>query len=157
LIKRILLILAGAAVFVFVAIQLIPVPLRGNNPPVAQEPEWDSLETRDLAVRACYDCHSNETVWPAYAYVAPASWLLARDVQEGREVLNFSEWGSRRYETHEIVEVMQRGSMPPRYYLPLHPTANLTEDETRQLLRGVEATFGVSAEREGAENEENER
>ena len=88
--QRTLLINAGIALLVAAAIQLFPA--LPDNPPVVREPVWDSPETRALAVQACYDCHSNETQWPWYARIAPISWVLAYDVIEGREALNFSEW-----------------------------------------------------------------
>ena len=77
-----------------VAIQAVPYGRAHDNPPVRSEPQWDSPVTRDLVVRACFDCHSNETIWPWYANIAPISWLTTRDVDEGRDELNFSEWGS---------------------------------------------------------------
>lgn len=77
----------------FVLMQLVSYGRNHTNPPVVSEPTWDSPETRALAVRACYDCHSNETVWPWYTNVAPVSWLIQREVAEGREELNFSTWG----------------------------------------------------------------
>ena len=76
----------------FVLIQLLPIGKDYTNPPVVQEPAWDSPQTRELAMAACGDCHSNETTWPAYSKIAPISWLVARDVEEGRSKLNFSEW-----------------------------------------------------------------
>src|SRR6478736_5462202 len=75
-----------------VAIQLVPYGPSRVNPAVAGEPAWDSPATRALAKQACFDCHSNETEWPAYSSVAPVSWLVQHDVDEGRAVLNFSEW-----------------------------------------------------------------
>ncbi|MCB0186228.1 MAG: heme-binding domain-containing protein, partial [Caldilineaceae bacterium] len=63
-----------------VGIQLLPAGVRRDNPPVVQEPPWDSPETRALAVRACFDCHSNETTWPWYSYIAPMSWMILQDV-----------------------------------------------------------------------------
>src|SRR5215216_1353338 len=85
----------GAAMIVgvlFVVLQLVPYGRRHDNPPTTREPAWDDPTTRALAVRACFDCHSNETRWPWYSYVAPVSWLTQRDVDEGRRELNFSEW-----------------------------------------------------------------
>src|SRR5512143_3173323 len=79
-------------VLAFVAIQFVPYERHPINPPVGAEPTWDSQDTRALARQACFDCHSNETEWPAYSRVAPVSWLIHRDVSEGRAVLNFSEW-----------------------------------------------------------------
>lgn len=66
------------------AIQLVPYGRDHSNPPGRTEPSWDSPATRELARRACFDCHSNETEWPAYASIAPASWLAQYDVDEGR-------------------------------------------------------------------------
>ncbi|NVB82954.1 MAG: cytochrome C, partial [Kofleriaceae bacterium] len=68
----------------FGVMQLVPYGRARSNPPVASEPAWDSPRTRELAVRACFDCHSNETKWPWYARVAPMSWVLERDVEIGR-------------------------------------------------------------------------
>jgi hypothetical protein len=81
-------------VVLFGLIQLVPYGRDHTNPPVVAEPAWDSPQTRALAVRACFDCHSNETVWPWYSNVAPASWLVQRDVDDGRRRLNWSEWSS---------------------------------------------------------------
>ena len=90
--KRIIIWVVIAIVLLGLLIQLIPLPGRGNNPPVVAEPKWDSPQTAALVKRACYDCHSNQTVWPWYARIAPASWLIQRDVATGHTGLNFSEW-----------------------------------------------------------------
>jgi len=126
-----------------VIIQIVPIGRDHNNPSVVSEPAWDSPQTRALAARACFDCHSNETVWPWYSNIAPFSWLVQRDVEEGRRVMNFSEWNTGRSQrTEEIFEVIQEGYMPPSSYLPLHPQARLTQSETTELIRGLQATFG---------------
>lgn len=127
-----------------VVIQLLPIGRPTPNPATWAEPAWNSPETRALARRACFDCHSNETVWPAYSYVAPVSWLVARNVQRGRHKLNFSEFGTTsnsEQETDDIPKVFRRGSMPPREYLLLHPEARLTAEEMRQLQAGLEASL----------------
>ncbi len=72
----------------------VPVWFFQTNPPVVSEPAWDSPQTRALAQRACFDCHSNETAWPIYSRIAPISYVVTNHVIEGREHLNFSEWGS---------------------------------------------------------------
>lgn len=105
------------------------------------EPAWDSPQTRQLAVRACFDCHSNETTWPWYSNVAPISWLTQRDVDEGRAELNFSEW-NRPQKTDDIVKSVQEGEMPPAIYYPTHPDANLPAGERQALIQGLTATFG---------------
>ena len=124
----------------FVLIQFIPV--NRSNPPVLREVEWDSAETRALAVRACYDCHSNETVWPTYSYVAPASFLIAKHVKDGRNALNFSEWDREQF-ANVTVGVIEVGFMPLPNYLPLHPEANLTEAEKAQLIEGIKKTYAA--------------
>ncbi len=129
---------AGALVL---AIQLVPYGRRHDNPPVRGEPGWDSPRTRELARRACYDCHSNEVRWPWYSHVAPASWLLQRDVDEARKELNFSEWDRPQEEAHEAAEQVERGEMPPWFYLPLHAEARLSPAEKAELVRGLKATM----------------
>lgn len=130
----------AVAIIGLILIQFIPV--NTTNPPVVSEPKWDSPQTRALAQRACFDCHSNETEWPSYAKIAPISWVIANHVAEGREKLNFSDWRSVRAEkTNEAIEVILEGSMPPLYYTPIHPTARLTPAEKQALVDGLRATF----------------
>jgi len=157
--KRIALPAFAILVIGFVAIQLVPYGRAHTNPPVTGEPAWDSQVTRDLAVRACFDCHSNETTWPWYANVAPVSWLLQRHVDEGREKLNFSEWGSGEQETEDMVELVREGEMPPWDFLLMHPEAKLSDAEQQALIDGLTKTFGAGEggggeEREGGESGE---
>lgn len=140
----IILVIIGAGVLLFGLIQLIPYGHNHTNPPVVQEPNWDSPATRDLAKRACFDCHSNETVWPWYSNIAPVSWLIQRDTDEGRRHLNFSEWqvgGSRIREANEIYGVILEGEMPPLQYLPMHPEARLSSAEKQALVDGLRKTL----------------
>ncbi len=137
----------------FLVIQFLPIRLR-TNPPVVQEPAWDNPETRALMERACYDCHSNETKWPAYAYVAPVSWLIVGEVNHGRHELNFSRWGTGENEIDEAVELIFENEMPPRQYLLLHPEAQLNEAEVEQLVAGIRATFGPGEGGEYGEGDE---
>jgi len=93
---------------------------------------------------ACYDCHSHETRWPVYARLAPASWLVVGDVNEGREHLNLSDWpaadGARAAKKLDrINEVLDYREMPPKKYTLLHPEARLTEAQRQQLLAWTEA------------------
>jgi len=140
--KKTILWIIAALVVVGLLIQLIPLPGRGTNPPVTSEPPWDSPATRALAKRACFDCHSNETVWPWYSYVAPVSWLVYNDTMEGRSRMNFSEW-NRGYQPDagEITRVLQEGRMPPAVYLPMHPSAQLTAAEKQLLITGLTNTL----------------
>ena len=134
-------IIVAVALVLFALIQLIPYGRNHANPPVVQEPQWDSPQTRTLAVRACYDCHSNEVVWPWYSNVAPISWLVQRDVDKGRVVLNFSEWSGattpRGMTAFGVAGMVLNGRMPPSIYLPLHPSAKLTAAEKQQLAQGL--------------------
>lgn len=136
-----------ALVVVLVAIQLVPYGRHHTNPPGRVEPPWDRPATRALAVRACYDCHSNETIWPWYSHVAPMSWLAQRDVEEGRRKLNFSEWDRPQKEARESAETVRKGEMPPWFYVALHPDARLTAEDTRALIGGLEATLGKKGRR----------
>lgn len=140
----------------FIVIQFLPIRPR-TNPPVRQEPAWDSPETQVLMERACYDCHSNETKWPAYAYIAPVSWLIVGEVNHGRHELNFSQWSSgENEEGAEAVEAILENEMPPRQYLLLHPEAQLNEAEVQQLVAGLRATFGSGESGEYGENKAGE-
>jgi hypothetical protein len=127
----------------FAVMQLVPYGRAHSNPPVIAEPAWNHPRTRELAKRACFDCHSNETKWPWYAKVAPFSWVMARDVEAGRSVMNFSEW-TRPYDLASAAgpEVIRR-EMPPRSYRLLHEHAHLSDTEKLELARGLHATFGV--------------
>lgn len=137
MIKKIVGIAVLVFVGVFVVIQLIPYGHQHSNPPVQEEPAWPDTQTRDLAARACFDCHSNETAWPWYSNIAPISWLIENDVQEGRGRLNFSEWNRPQHERGEIAEVIYEGEMPPSYFLILHPEAKLSTEEMRTLSQGL--------------------
>jgi hypothetical protein len=133
-----------------IAIQLIPFGRNHANPPVVREPAWNSLATRDLAKKACFDCHSNETTWPWYSKIAPFSWLVYWDVVEGRKELNFSDWrdGSRKSEqAAEIVKEVLEGEMPPLQYYIAHPEAKLDDRSKKLLIDGLAATAAVSARR----------
>ncbi|GAB4569581.1 MAG: heme-binding domain-containing protein [Anaerolineae bacterium] len=135
MVKRSVGTVMGALVVLFLLIQLVPYGRQHTNPPVVSEPTWSSPEAEALARRACYDCHSNETVWPWYSNIAPFSWLVQHDVEEGRSRLNFSEWGIGRQEVREGAEVILEGEMPPAIYLPTHPQARLTDQEKELLAQ----------------------
>jgi hypothetical protein len=142
---KIISILLGVAIAGFLLIQLIPYGRNHVNPPVTGEPAWDTPRTKELAKRACFDCHSNETVYPWYSNVAPVSWLVMHDIEEGRGNLNFSEWetGSKRalHAADEVGEVISSGQMPMPIYLIQHPEARLTEAEKQELIKGFEASL----------------
>ena len=129
---------------VFLALQLVPYGRDHVNPPRVNEPAWDSPATRALAKQACFDCHSNETEWPAYARIAPASWLVQHDVEEGRAVLNFSEWQRPQEKSADAVEELLEGEMPPLPYRLMHAHARLSDADRDRLARGLAKTLGIS-------------
>ena len=132
MLKKILIGVAG----VLIAVQFIPVDR--SNPPAEGE-IMESTELKTILKRSCYDCHSNETVWPWYSYVAPVSWLVADDVHEGRKHLNFSNWQNIEVRKvskakQEIWEMVSEGEMPLGKYVFLHPEAKLSEKD-KQIIK----------------------
>ena len=122
---------------VFVAIQFVPIRVTSNPPVTGDVPAPPAAKA--ILRRACYDCHSNETRWPWYSRIAPVSWLMVRDVREGRNELNFSNWD--QYSTRQRVkklkeswEAVAEREMPPWFYLPVHRDAQLTTED-RSVLR----------------------
>ena len=143
---RLLTVIFAATLGTIVTIQAIPYGRAHSNPPITGEPEWATPRTRELMVRACFGCHSNEVEYPAYASVAPISWVVEAHVAEGREKVNYSEFDSRQRGADETIEVIQEGSMPPGYYTQFgrHPEAKLTTAEVAELIAGLKATPGLS-------------
>ncbi len=136
----------GVAVVALTAIvQLVPYGRAHTNPRSVAEPQWDSPQTRVLAQRACFDCHSNETRWPAYSRLAPASWLIQHDVSEGRAELNFSEWERPQEEATNAAGAVREREMPPLAYRLMHSGARLTEQERDALARGLMKTLSASS------------
>jgi hypothetical protein len=140
--RKVLLRAGLGLLLVAVLLQLLPFGRLGANPPVTQEAPWPNGRARELAVAACYDCHSNRTRRPLYSRVAPFSWLVARDVEQGREKLNFSTWEGSGGDARDAAETIVDGSMPPRRYLLLHSVAGLTEAERRLLVEALEGMGG---------------
>jgi hypothetical protein len=127
---------------VFVGIQFVPYGHNHVNPPVTQGPKWDSPQTETLMRGACMDCHSNETVWPWYSNIAPVSWMVQHDVEEGRAFVNVSELDQGTVEVDDMVRQIQNGKMPPKQYLPTHPESWLTAAQKQELISGLQKTFG---------------
>ncbi len=115
------------------------VPYERTNPPV-ESPTVGRQPVMDFLRRACFDCHSNETVWPWYAQVAPISWLVIRDVNQAREKLNFSQWNRLGLHEQERVKAeiwkqVKNGDMPPPFFMLGHPDALVTTDDHPLLRR----------------------
>ena len=125
----------GAVIFVLVFVGMQLVPTASKSRVTASGPEM--AETIDSQVgsildRSCQDCHSDRTRWPWYGHVAPISWMLARDVRQAREKLDFSQWTERpgsAKERMEICDVLSEGNMPPRAYMILHRNAGVSEHD----------------------------
>ena len=148
--RRALLWGALTLLVLFVLVQAVPYGRNHSNPPVTMEPKWDSPQTRAIAARACFDCHSNLTKWRWYSNVAPASWLVQRDVDSGRNSFNFSEWNRPQdVGAGDLVEAIQGGSMPPWFYTLLHSNASLSAAEKDALIRGLQATLAASPPKGG--------
>jgi hypothetical protein len=138
----------GALVAVFAGLQFTN-PAR-TNPPAP--PGGDIAATNPpppqiaaLLRAACYDCHSDETIWPWYSRIAPVSWLIASDVNDGRERLNFSEWphalperATKRLE--RVSEELDYKNMPPRKFTLMHPAARLAEAQRQELIKWADDT-----------------
>jgi hypothetical protein len=112
--------IAVAIVVLFIALQLVPVD---RHKPVVDPAQTIYAITpvppgvRSVFDGSCNDCHSNETRWPWYAHVSPASWIVAHDVHKGRREMNFSECGTyspkkREDRLEEICEQVVNGDMP---------------------------------------------
>ena len=127
----------------FGMIQLINYGRDHTNPPVHQNIVWSDPQTEQLAKVACYDCHSNETVWPWYSNVAPVSWMVAVDVYEGRRRLNFDELTKEKAArmAEEMVETIGENEMPPFQYQILHSESRFSTQERKQLSDGLWTTF----------------
>jgi hypothetical protein len=143
--------LAAVGLVLLVA-QLVPVDR--VNPPVQGEVAAPAA-VRAILRRACYDCHSNEVRWPWYGRVAPFSWLLERDVREGRKEVNFSVFEQypekrQRRKWTEIPEQIQKNEMPPWFYVAVHPDARLSESDSTELVRWAREAGAALGPREGA-------
>lgn len=132
---------------IFLFFQLFPVSR--ENPPVTAEisaPE----EVKNILKRSCYDCHSNETIWPLYSYVFPVSYLVTNHVTEGRDELNFSEFGNlaerkQRKKIYEVWEQVDESEMPPKDYQLLHPSSRLSEKD-KEVLKNWASAFSEDSE-----------
>ena len=143
-----------------VGIQFVPVKEIGNNPPhrfnLDAPPEVDAVLRR-----ACYDCHSNETRWPIYSRIAPGSWLMARDIHNGRNHLNFSEWADvdedeRQDDLENCWEQVESGEMPKWFYIfPFHPDAKLSAGD-KALLKSYFLKNKKSGDKDKKEDKKSE-
>lgn len=146
----------AAITVVMAGIQFIAV--RRTNPTTTMEVDANDA-TRQILKRSCYNCHSNETVWPWYSHIAPISWLVVDDVTEAREHLNFSEWDKynpkqQSHKIEEMIEEIKEGEMPLTLYLIMHPGAKMADEDVMVLTKWAESkgVFNVEGEEEQSEN-----
>lgn len=140
-IKPLLLRLIGVGIVVFVLIQFIPFGHNHTNPPTVSEPQWSSPEARAMVKQTCFQCHSNETTWPWYSNIAPASWLVQSDVDRARREFNFSDWNNNPGEVDEMVETIQSGEMPPIQFTMFHPEARLNDQQKLDLINALKSSI----------------
>ncbi len=134
--------MAAFGLVIILALAQLVQPER-TNPPSDPAAAFEAIvkppqQAATVIARSCHNCHSNQTVWPWYSSVAPVSWLVARDVHQGRAQLNFSQWNiygpeMSRIRIKSICDEVKEGNMPPKYYTPLHRNARLTADDVGAL------------------------
>ena len=133
--QRLLLVILGVTGLILLGIQFVPVDRRPPlNDGIVSAPD----PVLEVFRRSCFDCHSNQSVWPWYGFIAPVSWLVEDHILEARSNLNFTRWDI--YDEDEQAELVEDiwdeidlGRMPPDYYLILHPSANLGEHD-REII-----------------------
>ena len=162
--KTILKWLGISLAIALVVIQFIR-PAR-TNPPVDETSTLSARlqmtpEVEAILNRSCVDCHSHKTAWPWYSNVAPVSWLLTHDVNEGRRHWNVSNWPSdpkrSAHRLEEMCEQVEKGEMPMAIYVTMHPTAKLSDADKKTLCdwaNGERQRLGVAG---GGESREGER
>ena len=139
--KKIVLYVVVGGIVLLGLMQLLPIGRDHTNPAVVSEPQWSSPEARALAKEHCFQCHSNETEWPWYSNIAPASWLIQFAVNEVRDKLNFSNWDTNSEELDELTEVIQEGEMPPIQYWLFHPNSHLNDQQKQELIDALNSSI----------------
>ncbi|MGV4415140.1 heme-binding domain-containing protein [Chryseobacterium sp. T1] len=128
---------------VLLAVLIQFIPIDRTLKPIDKTKNFINLENTPpnivaLLKASCYDCHSNETIYPDYAYIAPISWMVNDHIKEGRKYLNFSEWGNYNQFQKEgmlekSVQAIANFKMPLPSYIQKHHDANLTKEQRGQL------------------------
>ena len=142
---------AATLLAAFVAIQFVPAHrtnrLGSGDPPAPRDVQWTLR-------RACYDCHSTETRWPIWAYVAPISWQVIEDVERARKMVNFSDWASYSPQVQSALKATIAYStsthrMPTWYYLTLHPDAKLSATDLAALTAWARSSSAAADTTQG--------
>ena len=137
MLRRLLQIVFVLLAIAFIGLQFIR-PERTNPAVVAANVLRAPRNIEPILRRSCYDCHSSETRWPWYSHIAPFSWRVVQDVREGRDEMSFSEWNTysqsrRDHLMEEICDQVEKGEMPLKPYVIMHPRADLTIEDKRAL------------------------
>jgi hypothetical protein len=156
--------LLGGPVLLLLIIQLVPNELPAvvdTNPGDIIQSGIVSEEVASLLKVSCYNCHSNETEYPWYSYVAPSSWLVARDVRLARAELNFSEWAEmdmldQLAVLDDITDEVKSGEMPMGIYTLIHPSAKLDERQRDLIITWSEEAMDIIAEEDEDEDDSEE-
>lgn len=139
--KILLIVLAIVIIIQFIPADLPVVILDNPNDLIANNDIPENIES--ILRTSCYDCHSNETVYPWYSYVSPVSLLVSRDTRIGRDELNFSEWEKldkieKAEMLDEIAEEIEEGEMPMKIYPITHPDAKLSDSDREEMVLWAE-------------------
>jgi len=134
---------AAALLGLLLLVQAVPYGRAHGQRRPTRSARFDGAATRALVADACADCHSYDTKWRWYSNIAPASWLVERDVDEGRSSLNFSMWDRPQPSVDEVVEQVLSGSMPPVQYKVAHPAARLSKADRRRLADGLRRSYAA--------------
>ncbi|MDX5476990.1 MAG: heme-binding domain-containing protein [Cyclobacteriaceae bacterium] len=156
--------LLSVLVLVFLGIQFVPNDLPEvelQNPGDIMLTGMVNDEVAGLLKNSCYDCHSNESKYPWYSHIAPSSWLVTKDIREGREELNFSQWNSydlmeQLGKLDDIVEEVSSGNMPMGIYTLMHSSAKLSDAQRELIVAWAEESMDKLVEEDEADFEENE-
>ena len=140
--KKIIIALLGVLIF----IQFIK-PVKNQSDAVTPNDIFANFQsadsTKQLIQTACYDCHSNNTVYPWYAEIQPLAWWLADHVKEGKSELNFSEFASYKpkkadHKLEEVIEMIQEGEMPLKSYTLIHGNSKLSDVQKTAIITWAE-------------------
>jgi hypothetical protein len=144
--KKILVIIIASLLLIFIVIQFFP-PKKNDNLINPQNDIVFKLEiptaVKKKIVEACYDCHSDKTVYPIYNRIAPVSWMMAKDIRDAKAKLNYSEWASYDRKTQikllsKICDELKAGEMPLKRYVIMHSKAVINPDELNAICNWTE-------------------
>lgn len=134
--------LAVLVVAIVLVIQVIPVERNVSTVPAGQSFERTEKVPANVAAIlkvSCYDCHSNNTLYPWYSVLQPGAWFMAQHIKKGKEELNFDEFNNyskrrKKAKIKSIISQIEKDEMPLKSYRMMHGNARLSADEKKELL-----------------------